>query len=280
MQVVVNEMEISKCGCPRVQLALELLNPEHLTSLAVPLNYMREEEWFELMDQISRFKNLVSLDISGNELNFCDDLAMTDRTHALLRDLPKLKRLNVSHNRLSRSLSVILSGCVNGLTHLSLCGCRLMETDLIYLGSCNHTTSLQVLDISTNDFQASTSSLCCLFRSCRDTLRVLVLECCNLKDIQIERLMINLMTMSRLRLLNFARNLLRRTTYDTYVRQLKNHDSLLRIRMSYPLECYEVQAEDAVTAAEIVTLRRRTFENWVSLVFGTKVYLHELQAQP
>lgn len=222
--------------------------------------------------EIGKFDALQRLDLGVNNIDFAmSELACQHFSSAFAR-LRQLKRLDLRGNRLSRRLRTLFSPPNTSgsgaflrsspyrnvsadtqdeffgrrLQYLNLSGCRLMESDFIFLSNTSLIDEIQELDLSDNNFASSTSSLCCILKRIRPTIRALRLERCGLRDQQAERVIsAHLAFMTSLTALSISDNAWSTETYRQELPKLVKGCTTLRgVRVSYSTECYQNQPGD------------------------------------
>lgn len=217
-------------------------------------------------------ETLTFLDFSGNLVDFSPNLHSASMTVEFFKSLKNLTRLDLSFCKLKRQLKRFLSVIKNGLIFLNLSNCDLSETDMIYLSSCHHCETLRELNLNENNFSTSTSSLCCLLKKCRNSLRILNLQQCRLQNSQAERIFVHLCTLENIEMINITKNSFLRQILINFSPLLKNHSSLRLLWLPYPAVDFHSPTPDNLLSEEnrnAINIWRKNFEKVIQDLFET-----------
>lgn len=219
-------------------------------------------------------ETLTSLDFSGNSIDFSLDFRLTNLTIEFFKSLTNLKRLDLSFCKLKRQLRKLLPNLHCGLEYLNMNSCELSDSDMIYLSSsCHHCDTLQELSLSTNNLSTSTSSLCCLLKKCRNSLKMLNLQDCTLQSSQSERIFIHLQSLQCIEWINLTKNAILRQSLINYAPMLKNHPTLKMLWLPYPASDFTSPTPGNLQSEEnIVSLNewRNDFETLMNDLLETR----------
>lgn len=147
------------------------------------------------------FSNITALDLSYNALNLNGSITTTQVLRNFIKNLSKLKRLDISGNRLTNNLSVLLADLAN-LQYLNVSGTQLRASDISYLARF---TNLEHLDISNCSLYNKLNVLHGVFRALTN-LAILEMVDCYLQQIHFDELAPILRKMKTLQLLNINGN--------------------------------------------------------------------------
>ena len=147
------------------------------------------------------FSNITALDLSYNALNLNGSITTTQVLRNFIASLSKLTRLDLSGNRLTNNLPVLLADLDN-LQYLNVSGTQLRTTDISYLARF---TNLEHLDISNCCLSNKLNVLQGVFAALIN-LAILEMVDCNLRQMHFDELLPILQKMKTLQLLNMNGN--------------------------------------------------------------------------
>lgn len=169
----------------------------YLTYLDLSMTNLGNTGVINLLPIITNCVNLTGLDISKNNIQLHEGASQSSDAvsslHNTIVNLPKLRRLNLSNNRLSGSLSTLL-GTSLPLEYLNLNACVLRPTDFPHLP-----VSLIHLDLSENNILPLPLHL-----NKMNQLSILELEACKMSIQEIPSVGNFLRSLPKLSLINLA----------------------------------------------------------------------------
>ncbi|XP_057371800.1 uncharacterized protein LOC130692732 [Daphnia carinata] len=169
--------------------------PEHVIGLKFT-EMCERRSILTVASNVDRFFSVRYLDLGSCAFNLVDHSQAVESIAAAFSHLPRLERLSLAHNRLTGCLADLLIPLQHGLELLDLTSCCLNDEDLSYLGESAHRltlrslslaanelglqwekvlpllvklgnrSSLQILDLSSNDFVESQLSVLCRTTLC------------------------------------------------------------------------------------------------------------------
>lgn len=156
------------------KLQPRLIDSTRLVGLDFSRTYLQNDGVINFLPTITSCVNLTCLNLSQNNIQLHRSPEATSSLRHILMNLPKLRRLNLSNNRISGRNGNLASLCGTELLldYLNLNACGLRETDLQYLP-----LSLMHLDLSENNIPTLSPHLKEMTR-----LSILELENCNIED--------------------------------------------------------------------------------------------------
>ena len=161
----------------------------------------------DLKQLLSTSRSLRTIDLSYNAININGDDGRSLRVlHNFLSSFPKLKRLDLSGNRLQNYLAALLKDNLQ-LEYLNIGGSQLRQIDVSFLSSL---TSLKHLDLSNNNLSNKLNVLKSAL-SCLQSLEILEMESCGLSPDCYYEVQPYLRKLTSLRAINLQYNNLSRT---------------------------------------------------------------------
>ena len=244
----------------RLFTLVHLIIFQYLTGLSMQYNRMGCEGLTVLAPAITRLKALTGLDLSCNNMSFIYDHTRAELLGETLASLPKLRRLDLSNNRIKNKLSAVLTRIEQTLTHLELSACGLSDLDLQYLTRSNHVRHLQGLDISENNLGKHFEHFCELLQAAGKNLIVLETEDCCLDQTHFTHLShITCKNLFCLRFWNLSRNVAP-LNVDTLLEDMKAMITMPHLEtflVSYPAE---LVPDDIAVDDVCIETRRQTYQ--------------------
>ncbi|KAK6187267.1 hypothetical protein SNE40_005332 [Patella caerulea] len=255
IRLCLQRLGATQLGAAAVNLILTQISGEHLTALQLRYNSLTCDDLVTLIPAIKKLKNLTSLDLACNNINFSSNFTPTQQISELLNCLPKLIRLDLSNNRVKCLLRRILCDMSQSLKYLRLAACGLRLNDLTYLSMSHHASGLQEVDLSSNGLSTATDILCSFFTAVKSSLMVLELEDCGLTNDQLQRFQTYISKMEKLMYLNLAQNTLSFQVLQDFTKYTASNPSVKCLRISYPQECYS-DAEFSLDSLKVDTVNK------------------------
>ncbi len=148
---------------------------QYIEGLRLQYNSITEESVKDIIPLMTQLKNLKSLDLSCNLIDYRQNPESSRQMSHALGQLVHLNRLDLSGSPLGGCLSSLLSSIKLPLQYLSLHSCGLLDSDLFYLANSQH-ISLEHLDLSENRLTRFSDALIVLLKRCSPNLFVLELD--------------------------------------------------------------------------------------------------------
>jgi len=151
------------------------------------------------------FVNLTALDLANNDIvitasktgrSLANELART------LEPLPQLQRLDLSGIRMRKCVSLVLGRISHPLSMLRLSGCGLRRADLVWLSTAEVSSSLEQLDIGSNNVAPHIDVLCMLLIHTAKSLAVFEAEDAGLTAVSFSLLLATFERLQQLRYVN------------------------------------------------------------------------------
>lgn len=248
----VEELSVSSIGS-----LLGLLPRQGLLGVDIRYSYLGVAGLALLLPQLSTFPALNSLRLHYCNLDMRRDQsgqeeALSDLSMGL-RQLKSLRHLSLTALRLPGHLRMLLSSVSQPLEVLELPYLSLTPSDLSYLSSSPHASTLQQLDLSENRLVDSTlPSVCRLLSQAAGSLQHLSLSGCGLNDSLLGGLLPSLSCCLALKSLGLALNPLTLSSLMELVRTAVKITSLRQLLYPNPLDDYQPGLPALPTSAQLL----------------------------
>lgn len=195
--------------------------------------------------------SLTSLDLSCNQITLTETESMALVVRHSLSTLKQLERLDLSNNRLKNKLGSVLIGLSHPLRHLRLAACGLTVSDTTALSVHPHLHQIEEIDLSENNLTISEKPVLKILERIESTVKVLEMEDCSITDDVINSLLATFHSgFQQLLFLNIAENSWDSTTTKTFASVISKLHKVKLLRLSYPRDCYPIEAFDGVVEEE------------------------------
>ena len=217
---------------------------QHLCGLRLQFNALTNEGMMILGPVIAQFSNLVSLDLSCNNIDLLSHDSVCTCMAEMFQCLPYLTRLDLSSNWIKTKLRTILTGIPQPLRYLKLSGCGLRACDLQYLCDSHHITALSELDLSENNLGRDFDIFKRLLDAVAKNLILLELEDCEISEDHLLELVKFVPKLHKLKFWNLSRNTFFIDTQLVLVKHLVQMAELEAVKVSFPNDVF-VSAEES-----------------------------------
>lgn len=217
---------------------------QHLTGLQLQYNALNSGDFVEIASALKGLVCLESLDLSCNSIFFHQHEEACKAAAEVFAAMPKLKRLDLSNNRIKTRLRRLLEAVVQPLTSLRLAGCGLTVTDLLYLSHSHHSSYLEALDLSENNLKLCERQIRGILSATQSCLQLLELEHCSLNDQMVQSLTYHFSGLRSLKYLNVAENQLSHPCLASLTAAVAELVSLQVFKTSFPTDCYQHENEE------------------------------------
>lgn len=207
-------------------------------------NSITEESIRDIIPYLSQLRNLKSLDLSCNLIDYRQNPESSRQMANVLGSLEHLNRLDLSGSPLGGCLSGLLSTINHPLQYLSLHSCGLLDTDLIYLSNSKHVL-VEHLDLSENRLTRFSDALIVLLKRCSSNLFVLELDDNRFDCIDYLTIICVARKMPKLKLLA-TKGTFEINDHLLGAEFLQHSSSLVAWRISYPIDIYDPNETDIV----------------------------------
>ncbi len=145
---------------------------------------------------VQRFTALQALDIGDCSISVSGSTrvreALRQRIVGLFSSFTRLVRLDLSYSDLQGHLGTLLDALTVPLQYLSIAGCAVEESDLVYLSGCKHSASLKEVHLNAlvqrGQIGTPEPVLTCLQRLCSSHLVVAAIQSNNIDASCVEQL--------------------------------------------------------------------------------------------
>ncbi|XP_030045924.1 leucine-rich repeat-containing protein 14B [Microcaecilia unicolor] len=222
---------------------IKLTEPACLRKLEVVHNIRLQMEHLEVLLNNVNFPQLTSLTLPARTFNVdrftSEDEVVFTRIGEKLSNMTHLTQLSLAFSILSGKIRKLLSPLKTPLKALDVANCSLNHVDMIYLANSLHSEHLEVLDLSGHNMAELYPStfLKILGRASR-TLRILVLEECNLSDTHVNMMTLGLMSCQQLEEFKFLGNPLSSRALKCLFSVFTDLPVLKYIEFPVPKDCY------------------------------------------
>uniref|UniRef100_A0A0P6EMT9 Leucine-rich repeat-containing protein 14 n=1 Tax=Daphnia magna TaxID=35525 RepID=A0A0P6EMT9_9CRUS len=124
--------------------------PEHVIGLKF-VEICERRSVLTLSSHIDHFSSVSYLDLGSCAFNLADHSQAVESMSVAFSHLRCLERLSLAHNQIAGCLADLLIPLQHGLELLDLTSCRLNDDDLSYLGESAHCRTLRSLSLAANE---------------------------------------------------------------------------------------------------------------------------------
>ncbi|KAM3920529.1 leucine-rich repeat-containing protein 14B isoform 1-T4 [Leptodactylus fuscus] len=222
---------------------LKLVEPNSIHKLEMVHNVRLELYHLEVLLNNLAFPQLTSLTLPTRTFNVThytpEDDAVLSTIGEKLSNMVLLTELSLSFSTLTGRLRKLLSPLKTPLKVLELGNCSLNQVDMAYLANSLHSEHLEVLDLSGHNItELFPSTFFKLLQKSSSTLKTLVLEECDIGDMNIHVIEMGLVHCLKLTNFKFLQNPLTSISLRRIFRVLVNLPMLKYVEFPVPKDCY------------------------------------------
>ncbi|KAM4013330.1 leucine-rich repeat-containing protein 14B [Anomaloglossus baeobatrachus] len=240
---------------------VKLVEPNSIRKLEIVHNVRLQEYHLEVLLNNVPFPQLRSLTLPTRTFNVThytpEDDAILNTIGEKLSHMTHLTELSVSFSTLTGRLRKLLSPLQTPLKVLEVANCSLNQIDMAYLANSLHAEHLELLDLSGHNItELFPSTFFKLLQKASSTLKTLVLEECDIGDMNVHVMEMGLVNCLKLKEFKFLQNPLTSVSLRRIFRVLVNLPMLKYVEFPVPKDCY---APDVSYPLDEVTLTK--FDN-------------------
>ncbi|XP_074062476.1 leucine-rich repeat-containing protein 14B [Macrotis lagotis] len=230
-------------GLKKLFYMLRLVEPDSLEKLEIVHNVHMEMEHLQVLLNHLDFPRLVSLTLPARAFNVRrlqgEDESILTTIGEKLSQMSQLRELSLAFSILTGRTRKLLSPLSVPLTTLDLSNCSLNYADMAYLANCLHAPHLEVLDLSGhNVVNLYPSTFFKLLSQASCTLRVLILEECNIEDRNLNMMIVGLTPCRKLQVFKFLGNPLSSQALKCLFSVFCQLPKMKSIEFPVPRDCY------------------------------------------
>ncbi|KAG9481092.1 hypothetical protein GDO78_010373 [Eleutherodactylus coqui] len=236
---------------------LRLVEPNSIHKLEIVHNVRLESYHLEVLLNNLGFLQLTSLTLPARTFNVThhtpEDDALLSTIGEKLSNMVHLTELSISFSTLTGRLRKLLSPLKTPLKVLELGYCSLNQIDMAYLANSLHAEHLEVLDLSGHNItELFPSTFFKLLQKASSTLKTLVLEECDIGDMNIHVMEMGLVHCLKLKEFKFLQNPVTSISVRRIFRVLVNLPMLKYVEFPVPKDCYPPDVNYPLDEATLV----------------------------
>ncbi|XP_073493647.1 leucine-rich repeat-containing protein 14B [Phyllobates terribilis] len=222
---------------------IKLVEPNSIHKLEIVHNVRLQDYHLEVLLNNLTFPQLRSLTLPTRTFNVehytPEDDALLSTIGEKLSNMVHLTELSVSFSTLTGRLRKLLSPLQTPLKVLEVGNCSLNQVDMAYLANSLHAEHLELLDLSGHNItELFPSTFFKLLQKASSTLKTLVLEECDIGDMNIHVMEMGLVNCLKLKDFKFLHNPLTSVSLRRIFRVLVNLPMLKYVEFPVPKDCY------------------------------------------
>ncbi|XP_069805945.1 leucine-rich repeat-containing protein 14B [Dendropsophus ebraccatus] len=243
---------------------LKLVEPDSIHKLEIVHNVRLELYHLDVLLTNLTFPQLRSLTLPTRTFNVihytAEDDAVLSTIGEKLSNMVHLTELSVSFSTLTGRLRRLLSPLETPLKVLEVGNCSLNQVDMAYLANSLHAENLELLDLSGHNItELFPSTFFKLLQKASSTLKTLVLEECDIGDMNIHLMEMGMVHCLKLEDFKFLHNPLTTISLRRIFRVLINLPMLKYVEFPVPKDCYPPDVSYPLDEATLVKFDQQKY---------------------
>ncbi|KAM7177206.1 leucine-rich repeat-containing protein 14B [Macrochelys suwanniensis] len=244
---------------------IKLTDPSSLRKLEVVHNIRLEMEHLEVLFNNIHFPLLTSLTLPARAFNVqrftAEDEPILMTIGEKMSQMTQLTELSLAFSTVTGKIRKLLSPLRTPLKLLDVSNCALNHADMAYLANSLHSNHLEVLDLSGHNVaDLYPSTFFKLLTHCSHTLKILILEECNIQDIHVNMLILGLIPCQKLQEFKFLGNPLSSRALKCLFNVFSDLPMLKYIEFPVPRDCYPNNVTYPIDDADLSKFDHQKYE--------------------